>query len=207
VGGVNQGWAVATTTLMRERHLTAPRGRRPREAPRGRTRIEAAEEAAAYQATYAWYPQRAGRADLVVPQAEAWGRSTDSVIRQGIADLYAFRRAARWTAERARAARAAGRQPGPEGSLGKLSSSLVARRCHTLHTTIAGADGMLTGPETAAGGRVAEVLVSTPAQSIAGGTDEIQKNILGERMLGLPKEPSVDTDVPFSLVRTNTLPR
>ena len=62
---------------------------------------------------------------------------------------------------------------------------------------------LLTGPDSLRDGIVAEVLVSVPAQSIAGGTDEIQRNIIGERVLGLPKEPSVDRDLPFREVPRN----
>jgi alkylation response protein AidB-like acyl-CoA dehydrogenase len=97
----------------------------------------------------------------------------------------------------------AGRTAGPEGSIGKLVGSEIARGAAALHTNLAGPHGMLSGSAAPLDGIVAEILVSTPGQSIAGGTDEIQRNIIGEKSLGLPREPAVDIDIPFRDVRTN----
>ena len=202
VGAVGDGWKVALTTLAFERRF-GMFGRPGGGAGTGRAVAEARAEAERHVATYSWYPQRAGRTDLVVERARDGGVAGDPVLRQEIAALLSLERAARWTAQRAQAARALGRTPGPEGSIGKLASSLVARRAAAVHARIAGATGMLTGPDDPTGGVVAEVLVSVPAQSIAGGTDEVQRNILGERALGLPREPAVDRDVPFREVRRN----
>ena len=203
VGDPGGGWAVALTTLAHERGLaTGLFGGLP-PAGGGRTREEAAAEAAEYLKTYEWYPQRAGRADLVPVRAKATGRAGNALTRQQVAHLHAIERAARMTADRAAAARREGRPPGPEGSLGKLNGSRIAREAAAAHTRIAGAHGMLTGPDSPEKGIVAEVLVSVPGASIAGGTDEIQHNIIGERVLGLPKEPSVDADVPFREVKVN----
>lgn len=204
VGEVGGGWRAALVTLAHERQL--PSTRQFLDNPHqghGRTQREAAEEAADYLATYVWYPQRAGRADLVATQAGATGAGADPTVRQLVADLTALDQAARWTASRARASRVQGRTPGPEGSIGKLVGSEIARRAAHVHATIAGAAAMLAGPDSPLGGTIAEILVSVPGQSIAGGTDEIQRNILGERSLGLPKEPTVDADLPFRQVRTN----
>ncbi len=201
VGDVGQGWAAALTTLAHERGL----GRRGVSARQtvGRTRREADVEATAYNQTYIWYPQRSGRADLVQPQAASTGASANPVIRQQVAGLHAFERVSEWTLGRATAARSAGRQPGPEGSIAKLAQSEIARRCNAAHSAIAGAHGMLALGDSPLGGVVHEVIVSTPAASIAGGTDEIQHDIIGERSLGLPKEPSVDKDISFRDVRIN----
>lgn len=70
-----------------------------------------------------------------------------------------------------------------------------------MHAMIAGAGALLTGPDSPMSGVIAEVLMSVPAQSIAGGTDEIQKNIVAEKILGLPPEIRPDSGVPFALIR------
>ena len=203
IGDRDTGWAAALTTLAHERGANTARRPKFRKLDAGRCVTEAAQEAADYFATYAWYPQRAGRPDLIGPQAEATGQAHDPVVRQAAMVVATQERLNRWTVQRTVAARQAGRPPGPEGSLAKLNGSLLARLCHKAHTEIVGPHGMLVGENSPQNGMVSEVLISTPAMSIAGGTDEIQHNILGERVLGLPKEPGGDADLPFREVRTN----
>ncbi len=198
------GWKVATTTLMHERRGADGLRRYPK--PSGRPeriyREEDAEIASAL-APYTWYPQRMGRVDLILQRARETGKIADPVIRQEIAKVLILSRSADWTARRARVAQEMGRAQGPEGSLGKLAASYIARAANRVHTMIGGADAMLTGDESPMGGVIAEILVSTPAISIAGGTDEIQKNIISERVLNMPKEPRTDTDRPFRDVPKN----
>jgi len=138
--------------------------------------------------------------DHNVPTADVDKPIADAVSRTQVETL---RRISSWTTQRARDARAAGKPPGPEGSLTKLNMSVTARACHTAHTMIAGSMGMLVGPGSNAEGIVSEILMSTPAMSIAGGTDEIQRNIIGERVLGLPKEPDDAKDIPYKDARRN----
>ncbi len=200
VGSPGDGWRIAMTTLAFERQFATVRARSTTKAT-GRAAEEAAAEAEEYFKTYAWYPQRAGRADLVQQVAELQGRTADPLARQQMAGLVALRRANEWTARRAQAARAAGRAPGSEGSLGKLAASRVAQASARTHSMLAGADGQLRHGDSILDGVITEVLLSVPAQSIAGGTDEIQHNIIGEKVLDLPREPSVDRDIPYREIR------
>jgi alkylation response protein AidB-like acyl-CoA dehydrogenase len=204
IGEPGQGWTVALTTLAHERRL-APPARPPAGAPAGRAVREAAEESERAMAPYRWYPQRAGRPDLVIERAIAAGRDTDPLVRQEIVKLVTLAWSARWTAQRAAAARALGRPPGPEGSVAKLASSNVARAAARVHAMIAGPAGMLAGADDPSGegggaGVCSEIFLSVPAISIAGGTDQIQRTILAERILGLAKEPAADAGVAFRKV-------
>ncbi len=202
LGRPGDGWQVALTTLAHERRMADVLRNAPDDEREGRIYQEVRQENAVLMAPYTWYPQRAGRVDLILPRAVATGRIRDPVVRQEIARLMILSRTARWMAQRARAAQQAGRPQGPEGSLGKLAASNVARAASRVHALITGTEALLTGPESPEEGIIAEIFVSVPAVSIAGGTDEIQRNIIAERVLGLEKEPRFDRG-PFRDVRRN----
>jgi alkylation response protein AidB-like acyl-CoA dehydrogenase len=204
VEGLGDGWKIATTTLMHERRgADGLRGWAMGTDRPERAYVEERAELATAMAPYKWYPQRMGRVDLVMERAKATGKLEDPAARQEIAKLLILSKSAEWTARRAREAQIQGRNQGPEGSIGKLAASHVARLANHVHTLITGADAMLTEEDSPMDGVIAEILVSTPAISIAGGTDEIQRNIISERVLGMPKEPRNDTDRPFRDVPRN----
>ena len=206
VGKQGDGWKVAMTTLMHEcRGADSLRSWAMGSQAKGRIYDEERAEIATVMEPYKWYPQRAGRVDLVVERAKNTGTNTDPSIRQEIAKLLVMSKSAEWTARRARTAQVLGRAQGPEGSLGKLASSHVARAAAHVHTLISGAQALLAGEDGPMNGLIAEILTSVPATSIAGGTDEIQRNILAERVLQMPKEPRFDTNQPFKDVPKNTV--
>ena len=204
VAELGEGWSVATTTLMHERRgADGLRKQTVKTDKPGRCYEEEAVEIEEQLAPYVWYPQRHGRIDLILPRARETGKINDPAIRQEIAKLLILDKSAEFMARRARAAQEDGKPQGPEGSLGKLCTTRRSRMCATVHTLLSDTDAMLSGEDGAMDGTIAEILISTPAQSIAGGTDEIQRNIVSERVLKMPKEPRTDTTVPFRDVPRN----
>ena len=116
-------------------------------------------------------------------------------MRQRLAATIIELEVARLTARRARDAAKAGRLPGPEGSGSKLRGSAGLKAAASLALDLLGPDGIAGGDGD---GEWQTLFLTSPSISIRGGTDEIQRNIVGERVLGLPPEPRADVDVPFS---------
>ena len=208
IGGVDQGWAVANTTLANERAgLGAGGGGAVGGAVPG-TRAGFLERRAGdfvrAARTGTAGAISGGGATLLIELARGAGRAQDPVIRQDLARLHALHEIARYTNLRAKAAKAAGRAPGPEANTAKLAMSRITRLTRDLGLAILGADGMLAGEDAPLRGMITEMALFAPAVSIYGGTDEIQRNIIGERVLGLPPEPRTDKDVPFKDLRAGT---
>src|SRR5829696_5014319 len=97
IGEVDNGCAVALATLAHERRLVSVRGSGAGHAVKGRAGEEFRDELDRLLEPYRWYPQRAGRVDLVVERAAATGRNRDPVVRQEIARLLSLQRTAQWT--------------------------------------------------------------------------------------------------------------
>jgi len=127
----------------------------------------------------------------LIELARARGRLRDPRVRDELARLVIETRVMGYTARRARDTAQAGR-PGPEGSGMKLRGSRLFRDYTALATRLLGADATLD-PH----GEYQTLFLTAPSLSIRGGTDEIQRNIVGERVLGLPEEPRVDRELPF----------
>jgi alkylation response protein AidB-like acyl-CoA dehydrogenase len=216
VGERDGGWGVALSTLGFERTgLGAASGIGFRLAGPGGSRVRAQQEVsvAEFAAAAKAQPRSFGTnstamiggsiAPLVSLAAEL-GRERDPQVRQEIVRLYTLGCVNTWNGLRARAALRAGGRAGAEASLGKLMSSRIARQWRETASLIAGPRGMLAGDDGPLGGRVASQLLATPGPSIYGGSDQVQRNIIGERVLGLPREADPSRTVPFRQLRVGT---
>lgn len=181
LGGIGEGWRVAVTTLMNERvAIGGGAGRRGQGPIADALRI--------------WKDRWIGDAS---PHAKA--------LRDRLMAAWIRSEVARLTNIRASQARRTG-TPGPEGSVAKLAFAEENKRIYELCADLMGADGMLHSSEyprirpehvTLGTTDVHRAFLRARANSIEGGTSEVMRNILGERVLGLPGEPRTDKDTPW----------
>ncbi len=174
VGGEGEGWNVAVAMLMYERFAIGASGS---QAMTGRTGIA-----------------------QLIEEAQRRGRSSDPVIRDALAGLYIRERIQTFIGMRIREAAEAGRSPGAEASIAKLNTAMLARQAADLGIAIAGLQGQAWYCTDKDGSQWANGVVSSPGMGIAGGTNEVQRNIIGERVLGLPKEPDPYKGQPWEAV-------
>ncbi|MEI7591596.1 MAG: acyl-CoA dehydrogenase family protein [Actinomycetes bacterium] len=207
IGGLNNGWRVANTTLANERAgLGAGGGGASGMASPG-SKAGALERRVGDMVAAPrgdGGPGGSPRGALMTDLAKTFGRDTDASLRQDLMRLHTLNEIARYTNLRMKAAKAAGKGPGPEANTAKLSMSRITRLSRDLGLAILGANGMLAGKDAPLDGMITEMALFSPAVSIYGGSDEIQRNIIGERVLGLPTEPRPDKGVPFKDLRVGT---
>jgi len=200
IGGLGEGWRVANTTLAAERSGLGTGG------SGGGGGAMAGRKAGMLDVRAGDLVSRrpkgtnaeAGRgAAPLIALARELGRANDPVLRQELAHLHILNEVGRMSSERAKGARRAGREVAGAGNIAKLTMSQVTRLTREVGLSVLGSDGMIMGPATPGGGGIQEGALYSPAVSIYGGSDEIQRNIIGERVLGLPKEPGPDKSTPF----------
>lgn len=226
IGGAGEGWAVTNTTLMHERAtLGAGGGSAAASAATPGTVLGHLERRAGDFVSDDTGPRRrkGGRAGspfaagtkMLTDLAQGNGSADDPLLRQDLMRLHTLGEIGRFNGLRLKAARAAGRDIPGMPNISKLSMSEMMRLTRDIGLRIVGPDGMLHAyedadrePIAAATGNPFLPLVTGTAlfaqgPSIYGGTDQIQRNILGERVLGLPKEPNNDRTLSFAELPRN----
>ncbi|MFM2078035.1 MAG: hypothetical protein RJA49_1925 [Actinomycetota bacterium] len=176
LGDVNNGWNVALTTLMNERAAIGAGG-----GGGGGVNM--------YQ--------------RVIEMVRHYGLDTDPLVRNELANLLIHSRVAGYNNQRAMDKIKAGQLPGPEMSIAKLAGTLNSLRLCDFVSKILGPKLVADSGEW---GTYAwsQLILGTPGGRIAGGSDEVMRNIVGERVLGLPKEPGIDSTSPFRDLKVGT---
>jgi alkylation response protein AidB-like acyl-CoA dehydrogenase len=202
LGQLNGGWAVAQTTLRHERNSVAgggavglayaqsgSRGDLERTVGDVLARLRGLTRTRRSQIRSGAVP-----ANVMINLAQDYGVAQDAIVRQVLARYVSQIRVNGWLMRRIAAS--GGRLTGADGSMAKLSTSRICQDSRDLSYQIVGAHGLLSGAESPLHGDLQMVNLGSPGTRIGGGTDEIQLNVLGERALGLPREPS-DREVPY----------
>ena len=181
VGPENDGWRALTTMLTHER-LALGAGTGAGGSGQGWSRPASAR---------------------FIELARRNGSHVDPVVRQGLVQLYIAERVLSLMGQKMRDEIAAGIPVGAKGSVAKLASALLARQSAALGMRLVGPGAQAWDGDDGRGEEFARALCFSPMTAIAGGTSEIQRNTIGERVLGLPKEPQVDRNIPFRQIRQN----
>jgi len=176
LGDVNNGWNVALTTLMNERAAIGAGG-----GGGGGINIYA----------------------RVIEMVRHYGLDTDPIVRNELANLLIHHRVAGYNNQRAMDKIKAGQMPGPEMSIAKLAGTMNTTRLTTFLSKVLGAKLQADSGEW---GTFAwhQLVVGAPGGRIAGGSDEVMRNIVGERVLGLPKDAGIDSTSPFRDLKVGT---
>jgi alkylation response protein AidB-like acyl-CoA dehydrogenase len=191
LGGLGEGWRVLQTALAYERAVMGMVGS-------GSGPRRGGDDATARAHGAIPSPDLS-----LVELARSTGKSDDPVTRQALADLHTRRSVNNWNTERAKAVMEAGGSS-PLASLGKLAMSEILHGAGHRSGWVLGAEALLDGDDHPRARDLAYSHLNAYFTSIGGGTDQIQRNIIGERILGLPREPEVDRDVPFRQVARST---
>jgi alkylation response protein AidB-like acyl-CoA dehydrogenase len=196
LGGLHDGWTVASRLLVHERNSVGG-GSQYWQPPRPTSGEGNEQRRGALE-------RNMGRNGLV-ELARAKGKNRDTHVRQLVAEAHAADTIARQLGSRVAISMAKGVLPPPAGSFLKLfNSSNIVRRTD-IELAIAGTEAVVWDPDDRGSSEIGTAYLVRQASSILSGTSEIQRNIISERILGLPREPSPDSKMPFNQVRHNVM--